>query len=74
VSLDYKRSELDAFLADNPLTWPQVWEEGSLDSRPANDLGIVTVPTAILIDRAGKVVSRNIRLADLEAELKKLVK
>ena len=74
VSLDYQRDDIAGFLAENPLPWPQVWEEGSLDGRPANQLGIVTVPTAILVDGEGKVVSRNVRIAELEAELKKLLK
>jgi peroxiredoxin len=74
VSLDYKLADLTAFLDENRLPWPQVWEEGSLDSRPANQLGIATVPTMFLIDRSGKVVSRNLRIADLESEVKKLLK
>lgn len=74
VSLDYKLADLTAFLDDNRLPWPQIWEEGSLDSRPANQLGIVTVPTMLLLDRTGKVVNRNVRMVDLEAELKKLLK
>ena len=74
VSLDYKKADLTAFLEENRLAWPQVWEEGSLDSRPANQLGIVTVPTMLLVDRSGKVVSRNVRISDLETEVKKLLK
>jgi len=32
------------------------------------------VPTMILVDQQGKVVSRNVAAADLEAELKKLIR
>jgi thiol-disulfide isomerase/thioredoxin len=74
VSLDNNVKELNAYLAENPLPWPQIYEEGGLDSRPANLLGILTVPTMILIDQQGKVVSRNIAIADVEAEVKKLIK
>lgn len=74
VSLDYKLADLTAYLEENRLPWPQIWEEGSLDSRPANQLGIVTLPTMLLVDRSGKVVSRNLRIADLEGEVKKLLK
>ena len=74
VSVDNNVRDLNAYLAENPLPWPQIFEEGGLDSRPANVLGILTVPTMILVDQQGKVVSRNIAAADLEAELKKLIR
>ena len=74
VSVDNNVKDLNAYLAENPLPWPQIFEEGGLDSRPANVLGILTVPTMILVDQQGKVVSRNIAAADLEAELKKLIR
>ena len=61
VSLDNNVKDLNAYLAENPLPWPQIYEEGGLDSRPANVLGILTVPTMILVDQQGKVVNRNIR-------------
>jgi thiol-disulfide isomerase/thioredoxin len=74
VSLDNSVGDLNAYLTENPLPWPQIYEEGGLDSRPANALGILTVPTMILVDQQGKVVSRNIAIAEVEAEVKKLVK
>lgn len=74
VSLDNSVKDLNGYLAENPLPWPQIYEEGGLDSRPANVLGILTVPTMILIDQQGKVVNRNVVITDLEAELKRLIK
>ena len=74
VSLDNNVKDLNAYLAENPLPWPQIFEEGGLDSRPANALGILTVPTMILVDQQGKVVSRAVSIVDLEAELKKLIR
>lgn len=74
VNLDSKSADLRSYLSENRLPWPQVFEEGGLDSAPANQLGIVTVPTLILVDRAGKVVSRNVRTAELEGEVKKLLR
>jgi thiol-disulfide isomerase/thioredoxin len=73
-SLDHNVKELNAYLAENPLPWPQIFEEGGLDSHPANAFGILTVPTMILVDQQGKVVSRNIAIAEVESEVKKLVK
>jgi len=74
VSLDNSRSELETYLTENRLPWPQIFEPGGLDSRPANQLGILTLPTMILVDQQGKVVNRNIQIAELEDELKKLVR
>ena len=74
VSLDNSVKDLNAYLSENPLPWPQIYEEGGLDSRPANVFGILQVPTMILVDQQGKVVSRNIAIADVESEVKKLVK
>ncbi|MEN6406257.1 MAG: thioredoxin-like domain-containing protein [Thermoguttaceae bacterium] len=74
VSLDNNIKDLNAYLAENPLPWQQIYEEGGLDSRPANSLGILTVPTMILIDQQGNVVSRNVAIADAEPEIKKLIK
>jgi thiol-disulfide isomerase/thioredoxin len=74
VNLDNDAKNLSAYLAENPLPWPQIREDGGLDSRPANALGILTVPTMILVDQQGKVVDRNVSIGDLESQLKKLVK
>ncbi len=74
VNLDNSVKDLNAYLGENPLPWPQIYEEGGLDSRPANALGILTVPTMILVDQQGKVVNRNIAIADVESEVKKLIK
>jgi hypothetical protein len=48
-----------------------LYEEGGLESRLANDLGILTLPTMILIGRDGRVLNRNISAGELETELKK---
>ena len=74
VSLDNDVKDLNAYLGDNPLPWPQIFEEGGLDSRPANALGILTIPTMILADQEGKVVNRNVSTTELESEIKKLLR
>jgi hypothetical protein len=71
VSLDASKQTLADFLKKNRLNWPQVYEPGSLDSRLAQEMGILTLPTMILIDKNGKVISRNISIAELEPELKR---
>jgi thiol-disulfide isomerase/thioredoxin len=74
VCLDNSKAEMVAFLKQNDPHWPQLFEEGGLDNRFANELGIQTLPTMILVDKTGKVVNRNIRAQELALELKKLLK
>ncbi|MBU4273103.1 MAG: redoxin domain-containing protein [Planctomycetes bacterium] len=74
VNLDNDVEDLNAYLAENPLPWKQIFEKGGMDSRPANVLGILTVPTMILVDQQGKVVNRNVSTVELESELKKLIR
>jgi TolA-binding protein len=72
VSLDSDRRELDAFLKENPLPWPQIFEPGGMDSRLATEYGIISLPTMILVDAQGKVLNRNIRTAaELDRQLEK---
>lgn len=73
VNLDADRATLDAFLKESALPWPQIHEPGGMDSRLADELGIITLPTMILSDAEGKVVSRNVRnAADLDRYLEKM--
>lgn len=74
INLDRTEQELAAFLKDNRLPWHQVYEPGGMDSRPAVELGILTLPTMILVDQEGRVVNRNISTTELEGELKRLCK
>jgi hypothetical protein len=72
AGLDPDRATLDAFLKDTPLPWPILFEDGGLDSRLANELGIVSTPTIVLLDPQGKVISHKIRKAsEVEKYLEK---
>jgi len=73
VNLDSSAENLTKYLAENRLPWPQIYEAGGLDSPPANQLGILTLPTMILVDKQGRVVNRNIQTTELDRELKKLI-
>ncbi len=73
VNLDHNVKDLAEYVKENQLTWPQIHEEGGLDSRPANQLGILTVPTMILVDQKGRVVHRGVQAAELDREVRKLL-
>ncbi|HVU89905.1 MAG TPA: redoxin family protein [Pirellulales bacterium] len=69
VSLDNKPEDLAEFLKEHKLPWPQIFEPGGLDSKLANELGILTLPTMILVGKDGKVVNRNVHITELEREV-----
>jgi thiol-disulfide isomerase/thioredoxin len=71
VSLDSDTKALADFLRTKKLTWPQLYEPGGLESPLANELGILTLPTMLLIDKQGKVISRSISIGELDTELGK---
>lgn len=75
VNLDSNRKTLDDFLAKNKnVNWPQLFEEGGLDSRLANELGIPILPTMILVGKDGKVVNRGIHVSELDGVLSNQLK
>ncbi len=74
VNLDNSEERGEQYVKENQVNWPQVHEEGGLDSRPANELGILTLPTMILVGPDGKVVNRNVHVAELDRELKRLIR
>jgi hypothetical protein len=44
-----------------------------MDSRLANELGILTLPTMLLIDKTGKVVRRNLHATEVDKELRTML-
>ena len=74
VSLDNDGQDLVDYLKRNRIPWPQLFEPGGFDSRYANELGILTLPTMILIDDKGKVLNRGIHITQVDSELRNLFK
>lgn len=74
VNLDNEIGTAKSYVTTKKLSWPQLYDEGGLESRLANEMGILSLPTMLLIDKQGRVVNRNIHASEIEAELKKLVK
>jgi len=62
------------YIQEHKTPWPHIYEEGGLDSRPALEFGIFTLPTMFLVDKQGRVVSAGTSLADLKAKLPDLLK
>lgn len=76
ISVDSDPQKLGEFLkqAKLPRNWPQLYEAGGIDNSPlANQLGILSLPTMILIGKDGKVANRNIHVTELDGEVKRLL-
>jgi peroxiredoxin len=73
VSLDNEKADLENFVKENQINWPQIFEPGGMDGRLATEYGINSLPTMFLIDAQGKVVSRGLRTAsEVERQVEKL--
>ena len=73
VNLDLDRTPVPAYISSHRVTWATLHESGGLDSRLARQLGILSLPTMVLVNRRGTVVSSEMTLADLKTELPKLL-
>lgn len=74
VNLDSDEATFKRYVEQNQVSWPQAYESGGLDSRLANEMGILTLPTMILIDSSGRVVRKNVHIGELEQELARLLR
>ena len=74
VNLDEQAATAVNYLTTNRLPWAQLHEPGGLDSRLASEMGIMNLPTMILVDENGKVAHRGIHITELENDLQKRVR
>jgi thiol-disulfide isomerase/thioredoxin len=74
VNLDNSMDEARSYLRTTQAPGTHLHQDGGLESKMATDFGIQVLPTIFLVGKDGKVVSRNGQIANLEDEVKKLVK
>jgi len=74
VNLDHDSNEVAQFLRSHRFPWTHLQEPGGLEGRLANEMGILTLPTMLLIGEDGRVISRSIHVSEVEPELKKRLK
>ena len=74
ISLDRDQKVLNGFLQQAQLPWITLWEQGGMDGRPANEMGILTLPTIMIVDKAGKVANRGLHISQLDGELGTLLR
>ncbi len=66
ISLDSDRKALDSFLHEEQLPWKTLFQdEGGWDHPIATYYGVMGIPTVILVDKQGKVISLNARGPEL---------
>jgi len=73
VGLDSDKAKLLKFLQAKPLPWPQLHEPGGLDSRLAEEFGVLALPTMVLVGADGTVLDRNVSITGLEKRLDELI-
>lgn len=74
VNLDAPGAPIQQYLQQHKVPWPHIAEQGGLESRPAQEFGIITLPTMFLVDKQGKVVSAGASLEELKTQVPLLVK
>src|SRR5439155_19831796 len=67
VNVDTSAKEAMDFVRQEKISWPQLFEQGGLDSSLAANLGVVTLPTMILVGKDGRVINRSINAGELDA-------
>ena len=74
VNLDSQRGEASSYLGQNPAAGVHLFEEGGLDSRLANEMGVFTLPVMFLVDQRGRIVKSQINAREIKAELDRLIR
>lgn len=74
ISLDESRDDLMDYLSkNNDLPWIHLYAEGGLEQSPlAAQLGVIALPTMLLVEQDGTVMERGATLQQVERELRKL--
>jgi thiol-disulfide isomerase/thioredoxin len=73
VSLDRDEAALKKFIADKQMTWPQYFDGQFWDNKLAGRYGVTSIPFTVLIDGDGRIVGKNLRGPQLDAELERLL-
>ena len=66
VNLDSPGAPIQDYVRNFKVTWPHIHEDGGLESRPAVEFGVISLPTMFLIDKKGTVVSSSASVDDLK--------
>jgi len=73
VSLDRAKNAWVSAIQQDNLTWTHVSDLKFWDSKAAKDYGVSGIPFALLIDKEGKVIGKNLRGAALHQKLEEVL-
>ncbi len=65
--------QIQDFMTTYKMAWPQIIETAGLDSPPAVQYGVFSLPTMILVSDKGEVLSRNSSVTELKTVLPQLL-
>ncbi|MCH9655366.1 MAG: redoxin domain-containing protein [Planctomycetes bacterium] len=74
INLDATADLAETYIKQHKIAWSHIHEEGGLESAPARDFGVISLPTMFLVDKSGKVVNRSATVSDLKKALPDLLK
>jgi len=74
LNLDTTPESLKTYLSQNKLPWVNLHEAGGLQGRLATDMGILIVPTIMVVDKEGKVANRSLHITELDRELSAMLR
>jgi thiol-disulfide isomerase/thioredoxin len=74
VNLDGPSAPIQKYLQAYKVVWPHIHEEGALESRPAIEYGVISLPTMFLVDRNGIVTNSSASVDDLKKSVPELLK
>lgn len=74
VCLDSQATQAQRWLKENPTPWKHAYDTDGLDGRLAQEMGVMTLPLMILVDDSGKVIRRSLHIAELDSELRQVLR
>ncbi len=66
ISLDVDETVLREFIKENPLPWRQIFDGDRYEGPLVKQYGVRSIPRMFLLDRAGKVISVNVKDRSLD--------
>ncbi len=73
ISLDRSRSDLDRYIKNNDISWPQFYDGKFWQNDVAVKYQVQSIPATYLIDKKGKIRYKSLRGSQLETAVKKLL-
>jgi thiol-disulfide isomerase/thioredoxin len=74
INVDSPGAPVQQYLEQYKVPWPHISEEGGLESRPALEYGVISLPTMIVTGRDGKVATVSASVEELKKQIPELLK